>query len=300
MTSSLIAAVGDCRYIQARLLIDQGVTINCRDRRGSTPLLAALQIADSRRRARMFRWLLQQGADRDYIDRCTGRDLLGWTAFYDCTDELSYLLKTDDGCIDVLWRDKHGRTALHYAALHANSPMVLLLTQYAAKYGLSVDVPDCSGLTPYMLAELLGHDDCEQLLVEEGGAVRGQLILRDPTDALRNVLSELRLSSPLTVALPSPLPPPPLAAALPVLCGRGGRRLTAGRCVPSLLDILSQQTTVTYRPAARPSSRPPPVKRPSTTTTITFRTAAKVSTFAATLRRKRQNRLTMTKGGSKA
>lgn len=79
--------------------------------------------------------------------------------------------------------DRDGKTAMHYATMHANVEALYLLVRHAARFGLPVDIRDRDGLTPYLLASLSGYRECERILVQFGHAVTSQIFitaLRDP------------------------------------------------------------------------------------------------------------------------
>ena len=84
------------------------------------------------------------------------------------------LLANAGGEID--WRsfDKRGRTVLHQAVESNNVSILEALITVMKHYGISVDVPDKNGLTPYLLAVKLHLREMSQILVNKGHASRQQ------------------------------------------------------------------------------------------------------------------------------
>jgi hypothetical protein len=329
MAVALLQAVEDCRYTQARLLIEQGVNINSRNSAGCTPLIMALTIPDDNKRYKMFRWLLRMGADSGYVDITHGRDLLTWAAFYDRTEQVRGLLDVDDGLVNAHHQDRDGRTAMHYATMRGNVDALFFIVRYAVKYGLSVDVRDKDGLTPYLIATMTGQRECRRILVEVGRAVTSQMVLAIQMPTInetpastnntnkssrfeqnlqqksflpplkQNLESQRQQDSSDSSATSSPFSASsPSSPSSPFLTRKR-------RNIPRLMDILSQQASLTYRPSARvpvitppkdapappaPAPAPEPAPKASEKPVLSLQTAVRISTLAVNFRKRRQNK----------
>ncbi len=168
MSTAFFAAIQRCDRWRVDLLLKQGVSINVRDRHGEHGLVHALNIPNNRKRPRMFRWLVDQGADILTVGRTSGRDVLIWAAILNLTPEVELIL-SEAGCeLDARRRDAAGYTALHYATMNGNVEMVGVLCQHLRKYDLSVDIIDKDGLTPYILAVRMGETMCARALKNIG------------------------------------------------------------------------------------------------------------------------------------
>ena len=84
------------------------------------------------------------------------------------------LLANAGGEIDWRSYDVRGRTILHQAVESNNVSIVEALITVMKHYGISVDIPDKNGLTPYLLATKLHLREIAQILVNKGHASRQQ------------------------------------------------------------------------------------------------------------------------------
>ena len=303
MAGSLVHAIHNGRFTQARLLIEQGVDINMRTLTGATPLILALQIPDDNRRRKMFRWLLNMGADSACVDSAHGRDLLSWAAFHNRTQQVAYIMDVDEGLVNVHHRDNYGRTAMHYATMHANTEALACIVRHAVKFGLSVDVKDNDGVTPYLQASLMDSEKCKEVLVTIGHAIPDQLFLtaidfddetediskRRPKNAAQISFPRINTNSSLT-----------RDSTFALMSARRPRFETKQEdYLPRFMDILSEQSTATFREGV--VTRLPLVARSETTATtsssslqedencLSFVGAATIATFAVNSRKKKQN-----------
>ena len=314
MAVALLQAVEDCRYIQAKLLIEQGVNVNAKNTKGCTPLIMSLTIPDQQKRFKMFKWLLRQGADSGYIDVNCGRDLLSWAAYYNRTDQVSCILDVDEGLVNIHHQDKYGRSAMHYATMHNNVDALYMLVKHAAKYGLTVDIRDNDGLTPYLMTSMMGYDHCKQILVDIGRAVTSQVVmtfinLQKPKTVEDKPKVEHKLSKSMTHLNETNLPPlksilknsktsksQNLQPSSPKSNNSSSSSMPSipskKRNIPRMMDILSQQASQTYRPAARlpivevPSTKA--VKKSGDKPALSLTTAVRITTMAASFRKRKQ------------
>jgi hypothetical protein len=141
---------------------------------GHNALATALEIQDPRRRLRMFKKLIELGADVGSVDGSFSRDVLMWAAFLNRAKEVSVVLQSEGAInLDLQRRDVDGYTSLHYAVLHNNIRVLEQLCALMKKYAISVDITDQFGFTPYLQAVREGKTECADMLVVVGGADRG-------------------------------------------------------------------------------------------------------------------------------
>ena len=168
MSRGLLEAAEEGVMWKVRYLLEHGLSIHSRNDRGEGLLVCVLRVKITKQRHKLFRWLLRQGADPRMVDKVTGRNVLGWAACLDRGDQM--MLLVEEGNVSINHKDHHGYIALHYAVLHDNLTCVLLLCTASKKFGLTVDIPDGQGITPYLLACRLGHVRCTHILLKEGRA----------------------------------------------------------------------------------------------------------------------------------
>lgn len=174
MASRLHEAVASCRVDRVKRLLERGVCINSRSRMGETILLQALRIPNADKRRRMFNFLLKHGAHGLDVDAATGRDILSWACVLICPQQVKQLLSTFHGELNLSHRDFTGCIALHHAVQSRDVEIVKMVASEMKRFGVSVDVTNDCGLTPYLLAQKLGLLDISEALWKEGGASRYQ------------------------------------------------------------------------------------------------------------------------------
>ncbi|XP_071477137.1 uncharacterized protein [Diadema antillarum] len=170
MTARLTDAVLTLRYRQIKALLDQGVDINGRTDDGRTPLMAALGISDPDRRNHMFRFLIHHDADMLESD---ADDV---TVFQQCCrlgflDLMQVILKKAGvSAVNLMGRDKHGRTALYHAVVSTDIKAVNMVLDFMELRQQSVDIADKDGLTPLLYARRHGLIEIADVLLERGKA----------------------------------------------------------------------------------------------------------------------------------
>ena len=94
------------------------------------------------------------------------------------------LLEETAGDIKLSETDGEGYTALHHAVKIGSLPIVQTLVDYHVKFGVTVDIPDKMGLTPYIHARRLGYRDVAGVLREQGLASlgHGDNLFRSPRE----------------------------------------------------------------------------------------------------------------------
>lgn len=216
----IIQAVKQCRYRQLKLLLDFGQKL---ENKTDSTLIAALQIEDSRKRSKMFSFLLRRGADCCFVDNKTGRSVLIWTVFQNRTQQLKQLIERAEPDLNFLMKDKNGKTALHYAAVCDNPEACSILCESMTSFGLSLDTADSDGVSPYLHAKRLTLNGVMNVL-ERYGACPTQFDVQKMFSSER--LPEIRSASNTS---------------------SGSRNDSLLR----MLGKLSEQKTTSYRAAAR-------------------------------------------------
>ncbi|XP_041364026.1 uncharacterized protein LOC121379449 [Gigantopelta aegis] len=173
LSNALFYSVLKGRLQKTKFLIDQGINVNARNDHGYNPLVASLHIDKDSKRRKMFRLLLQNGANPLARDVPNNRDVLSWACLLGCSEQVVTLLTDFGGDIHLTDLDRHGLTAFHYA-IHSNKETVVrsLITIFN-KYNISVDIQDGQGMTPYVHARRLGYVEIADLLRNEGNASIG-------------------------------------------------------------------------------------------------------------------------------
>lgn len=94
------------------------------------------------------------------------------------------LLQELAGEVDLGDKDADGYTALHYAVMGGHLDLVRTLVEMHRRFGVSVDVADKLGLTPYLHAKRLGHREVAAHLQTMGHASQGHgdLLFRSPRE----------------------------------------------------------------------------------------------------------------------
>ena len=109
---------------------------------GYNALMVALQIPDTKKRFRMFEFLIKQDLiDLFDVDK-NGRDIYFHAVIKECEKELDLLLKFYNLEVDCTRMDSSGKTILHYAVINNNLRVLETLLSYCAKYKINVDIPD--------------------------------------------------------------------------------------------------------------------------------------------------------------
>lgn len=174
LASGLFHNVYKGRMRKVKFLLDNGLDINAKNDYGYGVLIAALHIENNSKRSKMFQFLLENNADPLQKDPKHQRNALAWACVLGRDEQAIILLDCYMGEFDFHEKDKEGMTALHLATQAGRTEIVKTLVREMTKYGMSVDVPDNLGLTPYLHAKRLGFGLIADILKIEGGACEGQ------------------------------------------------------------------------------------------------------------------------------
>ena len=172
--SKVHSAIRRGQFKQLALYLRHGYELNVITKDGRNGLFFALDIGDARRRRRMIRFCLDHGMEALQREHTYDYTPLHEAIARQQYDSVQLLLANAGGEVD--WRafDKRGRTILHQAVEGNNLPIIEALIRVMSHFGVSVDIPDRSGLTPFLLATKLHLPDVAQILVEKGHASRQQ------------------------------------------------------------------------------------------------------------------------------
>lgn len=172
--SNLFSSVYECRLRTVKIILDSGININTLNDYGYSTLIVALHIPGPDKRGRMVRYLINRDVNPAFRDLRHGRPVLSWACVLDRPVELQFLLHMFSGELDIFQKDFAGMTTLHYACQSGNAKIVSILCQECRKYGLSVDVHDSLGVTPYLNANKMGYHEIAKVFYEQGKASSGQ------------------------------------------------------------------------------------------------------------------------------
>ena len=168
VANSIHDVVQNGRLQQLKFLLNFGVEIN--DKNGGSLLLTALRIPNEKVRENMFNFLLRKGVSCEKTDSETGRDVLLWACELGREVQVVRLIDQCLGDLNFTRKDRYGYTCLHYAVRRRSVMVVRQIARSMHSFGLSVDVPDLDGATPYIQARRLGYVEIQQVLVSEGKA----------------------------------------------------------------------------------------------------------------------------------
>jgi len=170
----VLNAIRQSQYKQLELFIRHNYNLNVITKDGRNGLFFALDISDARKRRRMIRFCLDHGIDALHKENINGYTPLHEAIARQQVDSVQLLLANAGG--EINWRsfDVRGRTILHQAVESNNVSIVEALVTVMNHYGVSVDIPDKNGLSPYLLATKLHLREIAEILVNKGHASRQQ------------------------------------------------------------------------------------------------------------------------------
>jgi ankyrin repeat protein len=174
LDTKVLNAIRQSQYKQLALFIRHNYNLNVTTKDGRNGLFFALDISDAHKRRRMIRFCLDHGIDALQKEKINGYTPLHEAIARQQVDSVQLLLANAGGEVD--WRsfDRRGRTILHQAVESNNVSILESLITIINHYGISVDIPDKNGLTPYLLATKLHLREMADILVNKGHASRQQ------------------------------------------------------------------------------------------------------------------------------
>lgn len=163
-------AIQNCQYKRLSLFIKQNYNLNTVSKDGRNGLFYALNINDSAKRCRMIRFCLDHGINPLQRDHINGFTVLNEAMARQQLDSFQIIFDEINGEIDWRALDKQGRTILHQAVELNSLTMIEPMIDIMIHYGISVDVVDKNGLTPYLFALKLQLPNMAQILLRKGHA----------------------------------------------------------------------------------------------------------------------------------
>lgn len=143
MSHKIIDAVRNNHYSQLLLYLRHGYNFKIKSfPDGHNILMVSLQIADPRRRYKMFEFLLKQDLIDVLDSDVHGHDVFFITVMNELENELELLMRTYHMEVDWSKMDHNGKTLLHYAVINSNLHILETLLNYCSKYKINVDIPD--------------------------------------------------------------------------------------------------------------------------------------------------------------
>ena len=167
MMPEIHAAIHRGQFHDLRLLVSAGENVNKRDKEKRTPLIVCTLIEKEEWAVGIARMLLEQGAMIGYKDKLD-RNALIHACLRGRSQLASVFLRAVD--YDLNHRDRHGNTALFYAASSGHEGIVRELVTTLKRYNFETDLPNKWGMTPLLEACRLGHKSCADVLIDEGNA----------------------------------------------------------------------------------------------------------------------------------
>ncbi|KAL7912680.1 ankyrin repeat-containing domain protein [Trichoderma velutinum] len=153
--TALFPIVQHGNFDAVKLLVEKGADVNAREKKGLVPLHCVGNVD-------IIRLLVERGADVHAT--CNGFTPLFSAAIGGKIDVVRLLVQLDLGA-DVNARDKRGRSPLFFAIFADNVPAVELLV---GTDDVDINRPDARGITPIMLAEILGKHEIVKILLQSG------------------------------------------------------------------------------------------------------------------------------------
>eukprot|EP01096_Ripella_sp_DP13-Kostka_P005091 TRINITY_DN1775_c2_g1_i1.p1 TRINITY_DN1775_c2_g1~~TRINITY_DN1775_c2_g1_i1.p1 ORF type:complete len:550 (-),score=176.40 TRINITY_DN1775_c2_g1_i1:5-1654(-) len=201
---------GHLEAVKAVLLTSQAVVqVNEPDKTGLSAIQYCMELDD----LDCFRFLLEYGANINYVDEETGEGLLHYAVQVDFWKGITLLV---DKGLNVNQMSKLGNTPLHLAAQFG----LMACSAALLSVGSSTLIRNRAGLTAADLAKRGNHFDIEQMIEDHKNVVPSDLPPPPSTDYL-NVPTLSTMGTfmslpppPESVTLPSFMPPPPINASM--------------------------------------------------------------------------------------
>ena len=154
----LFSAISSRDYTKATSLIKKIKDIDCRDKRGNTPLITACGTGD----INIVRELIENGADVNAYNNEKESSILT-AAKNGHLEIISYLI---DHNADINAKDNVEYSVLHAAAGFGHLAALEILMPLCREK----DPPDVFGNTPLLYAAMYGHNNIIELLLDNGSA----------------------------------------------------------------------------------------------------------------------------------
>ncbi|XP_074644912.1 uncharacterized protein LOC141901519 [Tubulanus polymorphus] len=185
--TGLHKALKDGRYKQFLLLLDLGSDPNVKGVGGLSPLMKCCDIPTSSTASVLVKALLDNGADRDALDKL-GRGVLAHAVLKNQLGVIKILLKDD---CDINHSDKYGNTVYHYMAYLGLTEIAELFLPEIKTYGCFINAYNVDGMTPLMCACAAGNLGVAKIFVYKYKAslkLRDRFMFKSALDWLKLVL----------------------------------------------------------------------------------------------------------------
>ncbi|XP_071815375.1 uncharacterized protein [Apostichopus japonicus] len=172
MSKRLFAAIRSFRYQQVGALLKSGVDVDVKNTKGQTGLmiLCTMSDVDPSKRLQMFRYLVKRNAEPLAVD---SMDKSVFHYACEAADEsvLRIILRMySSSAVNHIGKDKHGRTAMHFAVKSGKLTTVRMIHRLFKERFISLDIPDNCGVTPLIEARRLCFEEIADFLVVTGRA----------------------------------------------------------------------------------------------------------------------------------
>jgi ankyrin repeat protein len=150
-----------------KIIINYGLNLNIKDKRGYTPLMhmveEGLKLKEKRERESFIERLVNFLKYRVNVDI---QDNDGKTVIHKAVmaNDLAVVEKLLSKKADLTIKDNHGRTALHHTQWHGNYK----IARWLIASGADINMPDSSGFTLLNYAAIFGHTKLVVALIASG------------------------------------------------------------------------------------------------------------------------------------
>jgi len=161
----------DCaRLFNTRYQLDYA-GVDLKGARGRLAMSIVCNIGDEKMKSRkiLFDWLLREKCDFNLQDD-EGLTLINWLCKNNRMELFEFLVNKHSMDINYVKTDDNGDAPLTHAVRMGNLELVQRLIKIHLKFGLSVDLQNREGLSPYAEAIKLNFTDIAELLKTEGKA----------------------------------------------------------------------------------------------------------------------------------
>ncbi len=155
-------------YTRVRFFLRNGLDPDLRDQQQRTLLMSACSLINQKDAVKFSNLLLKYKTRIDLQDE-NGLNALHYAVLNEHEDLVTRFLEFA-GNFDINMKDSFGNTALMLAVFTRNYDIVQSIVRILRKFDLSVDISNCDGLTPVILATLIHDNEIATCLIKVGKA----------------------------------------------------------------------------------------------------------------------------------